>query len=276
MSQFEFILAREAQLMYRRAREFDPISGNLKRWRGSIPGRDRLKGMQFEVEVSISPEFPRQPPLVTMITPIDHPQIDPTNGNVTLRILSHWRPEYHLYQVINSIKGLFARVPPKLLDTFSSRLITPAPSSTGTLPPQTPPTRAKQKPPTPVPEMPEESPKVRDLKSQISKLENELSSLQSNLIGKTEEVARLEGQMDVYNVPRTGSDRINQILHATNDKNTQILDLQSEKIALEDLTQTLENKFEVGEINSAEYAKLYKSYQKQLFLINQKLKEINK
>ncbi|NVM54545.1 MAG: hypothetical protein HWN66_12645 [Candidatus Helarchaeota archaeon] len=291
MSQFEFILAREAQLMYRRAREFEPISGNLSRWRGSIPGRGHYKDIKFEVEISIPADFPRQAPVVTLITPTNHPQVDPTTGNLTLRILSYWRSEYHLYQVVNSIKGLFARVPPKLPDTFSSTLTTSVskdepPQKPDYPPPFQPPSSPKsipshptsrkkpQKAPRPASEMPEESPKVKELKSQVSKLESELSSLQTNLVNKTEEIARLEGQMDVHNVPRTGPDRIDQILHPKNGKDTQLLDLQSEKIALEDLILTLENKFEIGEINSSEYAKLYKSYQKQLHLINKKLNEL--
>jgi chromosome segregation ATPase len=123
-------------------------------------------------------------------------------------------------------------------------------------------------------EMPKETPRVKELKTQISSLEEELASLQSALMGKTEEVARLEGQMDAHNVPRTGPERINQILRASTDVATKILDLQGEKIALEDLIQTIEKKFEDGEINSSEYAKLYKSYQKQLHLVNQKLKQL--
>ena len=225
--------------------------------------------------------------------------MDPASGNLTLRILSFWRLEYHIYQVVNSIKGLFARIPPKLPDTFSSNLPTspvrepishetapPSPfqaSLTPKLPPQRPhpiPAQPPQRPPTkspsppPVVDIPEESPHGKELKSQLDQQESELASLKGNLMNKTEEVARLEGQMDVHNVPRTGPERINQILQARTDKDGQILDLQSEKIALEDLIQTIENKFEVGEINSVEYAKLYKSYQKQLHLVNQKLKEL--
>ncbi|NVM30767.1 MAG: hypothetical protein HWN65_18140 [Candidatus Helarchaeota archaeon] len=291
MSQLEFILAREAQLMYRRAREFEPVAGNLSRWRGSIPGRGPHKEISFELEITIPQEFPRQAPTVIMVTPTVHPQVDPSTGYLNLRILTYWRPEYHLYQVINSIKGLFARVPPKLPDTFSSTLVpseSPPPTQSRPSPPQTfqstpsprttpspilprkEPTRA----PPPVSEMPAESPKVKELKSQISGLEEELASLQNGLISKTEEVARLEGQMDAHNVPRVGQDRISQIIHPQSDKDTQILDLQGEKIALEDLIRTLENKFENGEISSSEYAKLYKSYQKQLHLVNKKLREM--
>ncbi|MHA1265228.1 MAG: ubiquitin-conjugating enzyme E2 [Candidatus Helarchaeota archaeon] len=311
MSQFEFILAREAQLMYRRARDFEPVSGNLAKWRGSIPGRGKDKHLKFEVEINIPSTFPQTSPQVTVVTPAEHPQIDPSTGNLTLRILSYWRPEYHLYQVVNSIKGLFARIPPKFPDTFSSTLTSPKDQKIRHQIPKspTPPPPAFQSPSqyhippspfvskhqhhsspshsttqisspdesplsSPSSDIPEESPRVKELKKQISSLEEELASLQSSLMNKTEEVARLESQMDVHNVPRTGRDRIEQIIRGSSDKDTKILDLQSEKIALEDLIQTLEQKFEEGEIESSEYAKLYKSYQKQLHLVNLKLKEL--
>ncbi len=305
MSQFEFILAREAQLMYRRAREFQPVDGNLTRWRGLIPGRGYHKDMNFEVEITIPPEFPQNTPIVTMITPTEHPQVDPSTGNLTLRILTYWRLEYHLYQVVNSIKGLFARIPPKLPDTFASTLVPPPapptpfqsfPSIKDKAAPPTPfepipvsieknivpPSPFQPSPPpkeemvqahSPILEIPAESSKVKELKSQISGLESELAQLQKSLMSKTEEVTRLEGRMDVHNVPRTGPNRINDILLPKNDKESQLLDLQSEKIALEDLIQNIETKFEMGELSSTEYAKLYKSYQKQLHQVNQKLKE---
>ncbi|MHA1276514.1 MAG: ubiquitin-conjugating enzyme E2 [Candidatus Helarchaeota archaeon] len=286
--QFEFILAREAQLMYRRAVDFQPVSGNLTRWRGFVLGRGPTKNMKFEVEIVLSPEYPRQPPKVLLITPTIHPQVDPSTGTLNLRILTYWRPEYHLYQVVNSLKGLFARIPPKLPDTFTSNLVPNSfskpkhPSSTSS-PAVSPPSNAIRPIPRPSPQrhsspepekslLPEESPHLRELKGQISNLESELSELQKSLMNKEEEVARLAGRMDAHNIPRQGA--IEQVIVPKNPTEKSILDLQSEKIALEDLIRTLEDKFEFGEINSTEYAKLYKSYQKQLFLIKQKLKQI--
>ncbi len=289
-SQFEFILAREAQLMYRRARDFEPANGDLTKWHGSIPGRLPSQNIKFEVEISIPPEFPRRPPQVTMITPTSHPQVDPATGKVNLRILTYWRPEYHLYQVVNSIKGLFARIPPQLPDTFASKLIplksqpstskkpvkTPIPHQKSPIiaPPSSihPPPDSKTADLAEKPLIPEESPKILELKDQIARLESELASLQHSLLSKEEEVARLEGRMDVHNIPKRGA--VNEIILPQDPKNKQILDLQSEKIALEDLIRTLEDKFEIGEINATEYSKLYKSYQKQLFLVKQKLKEL--
>jgi ubiquitin-protein ligase len=286
--QIDFVLAREAQLMYKRAREFEPVSGNLAKWRGTIPGQDS-QSIKFEVEITIPPEFPRQAPTVVMVTPTVHPLVDPSTGNLNLRILTYWRPEYHLYQVINSIKGIFARIPPQLPDTFSSKLVPPPPS-------RVPPPVAEKTPPFPTPRggsleeepsqsadniepespepIPEESLRFKELKTQISDLEKELQSVQKTLMTKEQTISRLEGRMDVHNVPKYGPDRLAAILHPDNPKDEQINELQSEKIAVEDLMHNLEDKFENGEINATEYSNLYKSYQKELYLINQKLKEL--
>jgi ubiquitin-protein ligase len=287
-SQIDFVLAREAQLIYKRAREFEPVGGNLAKWRGAIPGRDS-QGIKFEVEITIPPEFPRQAPTVVMVTPTVHPLVDPSTGKLNLRILTYWRPEYHLYQVINSIKGIFARIPPQMPDTFSSKLV-PPPSSVAspskaetTLPFQIDRSISSDSEPTQSDEsiepeltepIPEESPKFKELKTQISDLEKELQSVQETLMTKEQTISRLEGQMDVHNVPKYGPERLAAILHPDNPKDEQINELQSEKIAVEDLMHNLEDKFENGEINAAEYSKLYKSYQKELYLINQKLKEL--
>ena len=53
----------------------------------------------------------------------------------------------------------------------------------------------------------------------------------------------------------------------------QSLDLESEKIALEDLVRSLEEKYEAGDITPTDYAKLYRKYKKELFLIDKKLKD---
>lgn len=294
-AQLDFILAREAQLMYKRAREFEPVNGDLGRWRGVIPGQDPMN-IRFEIEITIPPEFPRQAPVVTVLTPTDHPLVDPATGYLNLRILTYWRPEYHLYQVVNSIKGIFARTPPKLPDTFSSKLVRPSsevssPEISESQPPfeatpegsssaetsqsvDEPEAEATHPPFTYSSPMPEESPKFKELKGQVTDLEKELETLQKTLMKKEQTIARLESRMDVHNVPKYGPDRIAEILQPENPKDEQINELQSEKIAIEDLMRTLEEKFENGEIGATEYANIYKSYQKELYLLNEKLKEL--
>ncbi|TFF86544.1 MAG: hypothetical protein EU551_01160 [Promethearchaeota archaeon] len=256
--QLDFILAKEAELLYKRAKEFEPIGGNLKLWRGSIPGRGEFKGTDFELEIQIPDTFPKQPPIVKMLTPTEHPRVDEKTGKVNLRILNYWRPDYHVYQIINSIKGLYARIPPKVASLLNKNL-------------------QKDKEPTPAPtstESPVSSSKEHKLEKQIERLEKEMDSLRTSITSKDEEVAHLRGQLDVHNVPDEGKSKLESILMPSDPVKKQIMDLESEKIAVEDLLQTLEEKFDMAEIGSGEYSRLYKKYTKDLFLINKKLEEL--
>ncbi|MEA2071908.1 MAG: ubiquitin-conjugating enzyme E2 [Asgard group archaeon] len=106
----DLVLAREAKWMYEKGRGFEPIKGDMTRWRGLIPGRGEFSDRFFTVEIEMLDGFPATPPLVKMISQVDHPRV--RNGNIIdLWITKKWNPKYHLFQVANSIKGLFAREP---------------------------------------------------------------------------------------------------------------------------------------------------------------------
>ncbi|MBN1331186.1 MAG: hypothetical protein JXA54_17070 [Candidatus Heimdallarchaeota archaeon] len=96
--------------MYEKGRGFEPLKGDMTRWRGLIPGRGEFKDRYFTVELEILDGFPATPPLVKMISEVEHPRV--SKGDIIdLWIVKRWSPEYHLFQVANSIKGLFAREP---------------------------------------------------------------------------------------------------------------------------------------------------------------------
>ncbi|NHJ03532.1 MAG: hypothetical protein EAX90_01820 [Candidatus Heimdallarchaeota archaeon] len=106
----DIILAREANWMYEKGRGFEPIQGDMTRWRGLIPGRGEFSDRFFTVEIEMLDGFPATPPLVKMVSEVDHPRV--TKGKIIdLWIVKKWNPDYHLFQVANSIKGLFAREP---------------------------------------------------------------------------------------------------------------------------------------------------------------------
>jgi ubiquitin-protein ligase len=253
-------LAREAQLLYNRAPEFKPAYGDLRTWRGAIPGRGPYRSMKFEVEIIVPEGFPRVPPQVRMITPIEHPYVDETTGVLKLSILSSWKPEYHLYQVINTVKGMFAQISPKP-STRGSYTQPPAPQ------PRVPvaskqgfrPSATSPPPVSTLPSPPQRPDDVNKLRQQISTLEDE--------------VAHLKGKMTVHNVPEEGPDRLEQVLMPDDPKQRQALDFESEKIALEDLVRSLEEKYEAGDITPTDYAKLYRKYKKELFLLDRKISE---
>ena len=255
----DLTLAREAQLLYNRAPEFKPARGDLRTWRGAIPGRGSYRNMKFEVEIVVSPGFPRVAPKVRMITPVDHPYVDEKTGSMRLSILSSWRPEYHIYQVINTVKGMFAQIPPApsnrgpYAQPPSDQRGTAGSSESGYRPSATPPPTS---PSTGIPPKPDA---VNKLRQQISSLEDE--------------VAHLKGKMTAHNVPEEGPDRLEQVLMPADPNQRRSLDLESEKIALEDLVRSLEEKYEAGDITPTDYAKLYRKYKKELFLIDKKLKD---
>jgi len=96
--------------MFEKGRGFEPFNGDLTRWRGLIPGRGQFSDRYFTVEIQLLAGFPAVPPLVRMISEVDHPRVG-RGGVVDLWILKRWNPQYHLFQVANSLKGLFAREP---------------------------------------------------------------------------------------------------------------------------------------------------------------------
>ena len=106
----DLVLAREAKWMYEKGRGFEPIKGDMTRWRGLIPGRGKFSKRFFTVEIEMLGGFPATPPLVKMISEVDHARV--TKGKIIdLWIVKKWSSDYHLFQVANSIKGLFAREP---------------------------------------------------------------------------------------------------------------------------------------------------------------------
>ena len=257
--QLDFILAKEAELLYKRAKEFEPVNGNLKIWHGSIPGRGAFKNKNFELEIKIPNNFPKQAPIVTMITPTEHPKVEDKTGKINLRILTYWRPDYHVYQIINSIKGLYARIPPKVASLLNRNLEI----------------QKNQKIETPTSVNKNKSSSQDDkLEQKINRLEKEISTLRDNVSNKDEQVAHLRGQLDVHNVPDEGKSSLENILMPSDPIKKQLMDLESEKIAIEDLLQTLEEKFDNAEIGSEKYSKLYRKYTKTLYLINKKLEEL--
>ena len=97
----DIILAREAKWMYEKGRGFEPIKGDMTRWRGLIPGRGEFKNRFFTVELEMLDGFPATPPLVKMISEVDHPRVG-KGKIIDLWIVRRWNPEYHLFQAANS------------------------------------------------------------------------------------------------------------------------------------------------------------------------------
>ncbi len=243
-TQQELSIAREAQLMYRRAPTFTPVGQNLRRWRGKIKGGPRNKD-EFPVEIIVPPNFPAQPPVARMLTPTKHPRVDSESGAIHLRIVTQWQPHYHVYQVVNSIKGLFAREPP-------------VPDKTQAVP--------KVK-------MPQDE---EVLQQRYQQLEREVARLSKKVQDRDERLARMSAQIDTGSITDgevTDEEELDALILPTDAKEREQLELESEKLAIEDLLQNLEQKFDSAEINSTEYTKLYKRYKRRLYQIDKALEK---
>lgn len=113
MSIPDSILSKEAQFVYERSYGFQPKDGDLTRWRGFIPVRIEEGEYAIDVEIQLLDSFPASAPLIHVMTPISHPNVD-KNGLLDMRMLARWRSSYHLFQVIVEIRRLFSKVPPRM------------------------------------------------------------------------------------------------------------------------------------------------------------------
>jgi len=119
------VLAKEYGLVMERAYAFEPIEGNLKRWRGFVPAISEEGEILVETEINLKEDFPNSPPLVKIITPISHPNLTHENF-LEMRMLARWRPSYHLFQVIVEIIRLFSKVPARRIKETPKRMDTKA------------------------------------------------------------------------------------------------------------------------------------------------------
>jgi predicted RNase H-like nuclease (RuvC/YqgF family) len=179
---------------------------------------------------------------------------------VKLNILEQWRPEYHLYHVVNTLKGAFARIPPSPA-TKRVKIEKEAPKVTVTIVDEGESTQEKEEISQGVPQ-------------RLTELERETQKLKRMLQERDEEIAMLRGRLSAHNVPEAAEERPEPTLLPEDPIYREVLNIESEKIAVEDLIRTLEEKFEAGEIGPTEYTKLYKKYKKQLYIANKRLERL--
>ena len=110
------ILAKEYSLVMERAYAFEPIDGDLTKWRGFVSAISNEGEIPVEVEIKLPNSFPDSPPIIKIITPITHPNIT-QDGILEMRVLARWRPSYHLFQVIVEVIRLFSKVPVRRITT---------------------------------------------------------------------------------------------------------------------------------------------------------------
>ncbi|MFX0197317.1 MAG: ubiquitin-conjugating enzyme E2 [Candidatus Hodarchaeota archaeon] len=286
-AEMDFILAREAQLMYQRAPNFRPVGGVVTRWRGVVP----IRGGQSStvvVDLILPPNFPQEPPICKMISNVKHPSVD-LQGNIQLDILAKWKPNYHLYQVVNQLRVLLTQMPPVMPvsrpqvergPTFEQNS---APvSSTVSIPPQF---EDQLKDLQDQLQQVRSELKIKDqeikdrtelppqVEQRVKVLETELERAQTNIRKRDEELARLKAKIAVHKVPETKKVETEELI-PTDPTKAEIWRLESEKIAIEELLTSLEDKYHDGEVSLEEYTRLFKHYQKNLYIFRKKLEEL--
>ncbi|MHA2255544.1 MAG: ubiquitin-conjugating enzyme E2 variant, partial [Candidatus Heimdallarchaeaceae archaeon] len=115
----DFLLANEAQLIYEKASGFEPVRGNLKHWKGFV---GIIEGTEIPIfaNIWIQDGFPDIPPFVDITPKVNHPNVE-DDGTLSLRILSNWKNNYNIYEVMNDIMDLFTKVPAKTYKTKVKR-----------------------------------------------------------------------------------------------------------------------------------------------------------
>jgi len=108
------VLAKEYSLVMERAYAFEPINGDLTKWKGFVPAISDEGEILVEVEIYLTDTFPESPPEVKIITPITHPNLTHDNY-LEMRTLARWRSSYHLFQVIVETIRLFSKVPARII-----------------------------------------------------------------------------------------------------------------------------------------------------------------
>jgi len=100
-------LAYEAELMRKEEPTFEPVNGDIRRWRGYIIGTGIYEGGVFEIEIEVTRRFPFEPPIVKFLTKIWHPNIHPEQQRVCIGILGKdWSPSITLTGVVEAIRML--------------------------------------------------------------------------------------------------------------------------------------------------------------------------
>lgn len=240
-------IAREAQLMFSHMPSFKPIGNELTRWKGDIVVQTSSGERNFPVEVFIPLKYPQYPPKVlALIKDIQHPNIE-KNGNILLRITHNWKPDTHVYQVVQEVKQLFRKVPP----IFKGESGVKVAQKKAQLPDKGLIKTENQQ------QVDTANKTITDLQDKIKKRDEELRKLRADLVrGSSTAVRKVEDT---------------ELVLPKNKAKSQELLVQAKNVAVADLLSTLDEKFKDGEISPVDFAKLYRKYSKELYLLQKEL-----
>ena len=245
----DLALAREMQLIYNFAPGFQPLGNELNRWQGAVEVQTAQGKKAIPIEVLIPLKFPQYPPRVIVKSKeISHPNIQ-ADGNVLLRITHEWKPDIHVYQVIQALNGLFKKVPP----IFGGAVGKPKERK-----------RAKVQ--------------SRDTfrtpnQQKVEDINKEITNLQKKIQDKDEELRRLRTDAVKGNDERiTQIEDLDMLLPKDKVQSEKLL-LRAQSVALADLLSTLDEKFKDGDVTAVDFSKLYRRYSKEMYLVQKRLEQ---
>jgi hypothetical protein len=185
-----------------------------------------------------------------------------------MRILESWRAEFHVYQVINALKGLIARVPPifekdKRIASVSfaqQRKAHPSPDVTASHPE--------------IAQKPVQQPQISQ--AEVSSLREELGRMKDEITLRDEELARLRARR-AFGIEEEAKGMVSPVPAPSRTEVTlrgevdPIVALESERVALSELLASLHEKYSSGEASVYDFSRLYKKYARDLYIVTQKL-----
>jgi len=241
----DMAIAREAQLMFTYTEGFSPIGSELNRWKGDILLKTPDGERKIPVEVFVPLKYPQYPPKVMILTKnIRHPNIE-KNGNVLLNITHEWKPDVHVYQIIHALQTLFKKIPPKFTGARSSEVKRKA-------------------------TVQQRSTVVTASQQKVEAVNQTITALQEKIKKRYEELRKLRADLVKGSDVSAKDDSFEAVLSMDERKNQQLI-LQAKNVAIADLLSTLDEKFKDGEISPVDFAKLYRKYTKELYMVNKKL-----
>lgn len=98
---------------------FAPVGGDLRYYRGWIagPANSAYKDRFFQLEIKLPADYPFEPPIVRFLTPVWHPNINPSTGEICNDILKisgeskyAWSPGSDIVSVVMNIIAMLGGV----------------------------------------------------------------------------------------------------------------------------------------------------------------------
>ena len=88
-----------------------PERDSLLRWRAILCGpRDTpWESITLQLRIDFPPTYPSAPPVVTCVTPVFHPNVDPRTGQICASVLTgrEWTPRDGLMEVLITLQHAF-------------------------------------------------------------------------------------------------------------------------------------------------------------------------